>query len=130
MPEPECAEYQVAVGSDPDDPGGSWIIGCAWPAEGLLVHMGWFPDVETAAEHYRRHGYEQGAADVPPFVDGPSRPVFSLTHGQTMDVAYCYDDLPVCMETSGTPTTVARTTDRFGALTSAQIQHVTEVLAE
>ncbi|MCL2091278.1 MAG: protein kinase [Micrococcales bacterium] len=128
VPDPECFEYDIAIGADPGFQGSSWLVSCEWPDEGLAVQLGWFRDVQASVAHYQRHGYDQDAADAPRLVDGPVGPVFSRAHGQTMNVAYCYEDLPVCMEVSGTPATIARTADRFEALTSDQIQLANELL--
>ena len=124
VPEPDYAEYTVDIDADPGDPGGNWIVDVEWADEGLAAYLDWYPDSAGVVEHYQRYGYEQDAAGVPGFADGPGGPTFSLAHGQTLSVAYCYAEAPICLETAGTPDTITRTTDRFGSLTSSQIRYL------
>ncbi len=124
--EPECAEHAIILAEEPDS--GNWMIVCRWPTEGLAVYLAWYRDSQAVDDYYRNKGFELDAPDVPSFADGPTGPVYSQASGQTMLVGYCYDDAPVCLETSGTPATIERTTDRFGSLTSDKVRRVTEAL--
>ena len=120
---PECSEYDVDYEADPG-PTSSWLLECEWPQEtgdeSRAVYLQWYRDSAAVAEHFRAHDMPEGAADAPPFSDGPDGPVYSRTVGPGIDVAYCYAELPVCLETSGDPEVIAKTLDRFTSLTSRE----------
>ena len=128
-PEPEC--YEAETPDDPEYLGmGNWFDHCIWPDEDTQAQVIPFRDHEAMAGFFLRHEFEQDVAAVPSFVDGPRGPVFSQPVDETMNVAYCYDELPVCMLVSGTPDTITQTTDRFDVMTVDEARQLNEVLTD
>ncbi|MCL2850636.1 MAG: hypothetical protein FWE61_11450, partial [Micrococcales bacterium] len=119
---PYCGEEDIDAA--PGGPTSTWLVHCSWSGEtsdqASDVSMQWFRDAEAVAEHYRFHGMLADGVDVPVFDDGPDGPVYSATVDDQIAVAYCYAELPVCLEIQGDPQVVARTVTRFISLTSRE----------
>ena|GEM_PF-451346 len=129
---PDCEELDVDYEADPDDPTPSWLLSCNWTQEtgdeSVALSLWWHRDSEAVAEHYRIHDMYENAAAAPPFPDGPDGPVYFRpqapenfrTSDYDVSAAYCYAELPVCMETWGEPDMIAQTLTRFTSLTNRE----------
>ncbi|MCL2466436.1 MAG: protein kinase [Micrococcales bacterium] len=120
---PDCSGRDIE--DTPGDPSGNWLMTCEWTSEtgdqSRAVSLEWFRDTESVAEHYRVHSmFEDTDNNAPPFPDGPDGPVYYRTAGPGILVAYCYAELPVCLETQGDPKVIERTLERFMSLTSRE----------
>ncbi|MCL2090806.1 MAG: protein kinase [Micrococcales bacterium] len=103
---------------------------CGWEDADIWVTITLFSDIDTMTSYYRDTLDSAPSTDAPPFVDGPDGLTFFTPGLDLSSAAYCFAELPMCLEATGSTDRISEITQYFTAISPAEAHRIVEYLAD